>query len=87
MVNGEIGQVSTVGLNRFFIPRDEYIADTLAVGAFFVAVIPRCLTKCTFVPIRYFSSHRVNAVAALLAVDFGTATIYDCQVVTSAATL
>ena len=84
---GTDGQVPTGRLDRRFIPQDEYIADTLTVGAFFVAVIPCCLTKCTFVPIRYFPSNRVSAVAALPAVDFGTATVCDCQVVTSAATL
>jgi hypothetical protein len=71
----------------FFSRAHKKIADTLAVGAFFVAVIPRCLTKCTFVPIRYLSSKRINAVAALFAFDFGTATVRDSQVVTSAATL
>jgi len=87
LIKALTGQVPTARLNRYFIPRDEYIADTLAVGTFFVTVIPSCLTKCTFIPIRYFFSNRVSAVAALFAVDFGTATVCDCQVVASAATL
>jgi hypothetical protein len=87
MVNAVTGQVPAVRLNRRFIPQDEYIADTFAVGAFFVAVISGCLTECTFVPIRYFSSNCVNAVAALFTSDFGTATVRDRQVVASAATL
>ena len=87
LVNGVNGQVPTVRLNRCLIPQDERVADTLTVGAFFVAVIPGCLTQRTFVPISYFSSNRVNAVAALFAVDFGTATVCDRQVVTSTATL
>jgi len=57
LINALTGQVPTVGLNRSFIRQDEQIANTFAVGAFFIAVIPGCLTERTFVPIRYFSSN------------------------------
>jgi hypothetical protein len=79
--------VPIVRLNRRFIPQDEYITDTFAVGAFFVAVISGSQTECTFFPIRYACTNCVNAVAALSTVDFGTTKVRDRQVVTSAAAL
>ena len=66
---------------------DEEIADTFAVRAFRIAVISGCLTGRTFGPIEWLDSHCVNAIAALLAAGFATATVCDSHVVTSAAAL
>ncbi len=75
-------------LNRCFIPQaHEKIAGTLAVRAFFIAVISGCLTVCTLAPIKYFDSNCVNAAAALFAAGFATTAVCDPHVVTSAATL
>ena len=75
-------------LNCCLIPEThEQIAGAFAIRAFFIAVIPGCLTVRTFGPIQWVDGNCINAVTAQLAADFATTKVCDPDVVTSAATL